>query len=291
MIEVAPQVEQKETRSGPARCANCARLLDGPYCSACGQKVVEIHRPLRELIAQAIEETFSVDARLVRTLRPLLFKPGLVTREYLSGQRVVHVPPLKTYLISALVFFGLFTAFPSRAQIDVFTTDEQRPSGGSRMQFQLPAHVAINDAKYQQLLARAKANPEGFASAVGGAIPRAFFLFLPIFAGLLELFYRRAGYYVDHLVFSLYYHAFVFVVFSALFLVSRSEPGLPGGVRAAIGFALLGWLVAYLPIALRRVYGGSRWITLFKLLGLGVMYLGVFWVGLMTVLLIGLSMV
>jgi len=273
------------------RCANCARALDGPYCSACGQKAVEIHRPLRELISQTIEETLSVDARLVRTLRPLLFKPGLVTREYLSGHRVVHVPPLKAYLISALVFFGLFTVFPSRAQIDVFTTEEERPTGGSRMQFQLPAHVQINDAKYQQLLVRAKANPEGFASTVGAAIPRAFFLFLPIFAGLLELFYRRAGYYVDHLVFSLYYHAFVFVVFSALFVMSHTSGVLPGMVRASIGFALLGWLVAYLPIALRRVYGGSRSITLVKLLGLGVMYLAVFWVGFMTVLLIGLSMV
>jgi hypothetical protein len=272
-------------------CANCDRALEGPYCSECGQKAVEIHRPLWALISQAIEETLSVDARLVRTLRPLLLKPGLVTREYLSGHRVVHVPPLKTYLISALVFFGLFTAFPSRAQIDVFTTEEERPSGGSRMQFQLPAHVSINDAKYQQLLARAKANPEGFASVVGAAVPRAFFLFLPIFAGLLELFYRRSGYYVDHLVFSLYYHAFVFVVFSALFLMSRVSPILPGIVRTSIGFALLGWLVAYLPIALRRVYGGSRWITFFKLVGLGASYLAVFWVGFMSILFIGLSTV
>lgn len=274
-----------------ARCANCAQALVGPYCSSCGQKAVEIHRPLWELISQTIEEMLSVDARLVRTLRPLLFKPGLVTREYLSGHRVVHVPPLKAYLISALVFFGLFTAFPTRAQIDVFTTEEERPTGGARMQFQLPAHVRINDTKYQQLLARARANPEGFASAVGAAVPRAFFLFLPIFAGLLELFYRRAGYYVDHVVFSLYYHAFVFVVFSALYLMSWTAGVLPGPVRTSIGFVLLGWLVAYLPIALRRVYGGSRLLTFGKLLGLGVMYLAVFWVGFMVVLLVGLSMV
>jgi len=73
--------------------------------------------------------------------------------------------------------------------------------------------------------------------------------------------------------------------------MSHTSGLLPGIVRTSIGFALVGWLVAYLPIALRRVYGGSRWITLFKLLGLGVMYIGVFWVGFMTVLLIGLSMV
>jgi len=71
--------------------------------------------------------------------------------------------------------------------------------------------------------------------------------------------------------------------------MSRTDGFLPGTVRAVIGFALLGWLVAYLPIALRRVYGGSRWITFFKMAGLGVMYLAVFWVGFMGVMLIGLS--
>ena len=90
-------------------------------------------------------------------------------------------------------------------------------------------------------------------------------------------------------MFSLYYHAFVFLVFSSLFFMSQTDGLFPGTVRTAIGFALVGWLVAYLPIALRRVYGGSRWITFFKLVGLGVMYLAVFWVGFMSVLLIGLS--
>ena len=59
-------------------------------------------------------------------------------------------------------------------------------------------------------------------------------------------------------MFSLYYHAFVFMVFSALFVVSHTSGVLPGMVRAAIGFALLGWLVAYLPIALRPGTGWRR---------------------------------
>jgi len=42
---------------------------------------------------------------------------------------------------------------------------------------------------------------------------RAFFVFLPLFALFLELLYRKQGYLVDHLIFSLYYHAFVFVMF------------------------------------------------------------------------------
>jgi hypothetical protein len=48
-------------------------------------------------------------------------------------------------------------------------------------------------------------------------IPRAFFVFLPMFAHFLKLLYRKQAYLVEHLVFSLYYHAFVFLTFSLIF--------------------------------------------------------------------------
>jgi uncharacterized protein DUF3667 len=277
--------------AAPARCANCDARLDGAYCSQCGQQAVDLHRPFRKLLSELIDDALSLDTRLVRTLRPLLFRPGLVTRDYLAGRRVAHVPPLRTYLISALVFFGLFSIFPNRAKVDVFTTGEPKPSGGgSRVTWELPAHVPIRDAGYQQLVARAKANPEAFMGAVGSAVPRAFFLFLPLFALLLELFYRRQGYFMDHLVFSLYYHAFVFLVSSALFLVSRTDAWLPGYFRALVAAGLFAWLLSYLPIALRRVYGGSRWKTFFKVAALGVIYLAIFIsVGMPLVIAIGLA--
>src|SRR5262245_37784430 len=210
-------------QSSPDKCSNCDALLDGPYCSRCGQKAMNLHLPFSQFISEVIDDALSLDTRLVRTIRPLLFRPGLVTRDYLLGHRVTHVPPLRAYLISALIFFGLFSIFPNRAQVEVFTTAGTRSiRSGSRMTFELPAHSPIDDDRYQRLVARAKANPDDFAGAVGSAVPRVFFLLLPIFAGLLELFYRRRGYYVDHLVFSLYYHAFVFVVFSLMFLMSRT---------------------------------------------------------------------
>jgi hypothetical protein len=73
-------------------------------------------------------------------------------------------------------------------------------------------------------------------------------------------------------VVSLYYHAFVFLNFSLLFAASHISPYVPTPVRIVIGLILFGWLLAYLPIALRRVYGGSRLMTGAKLVSLGVLY-------------------
>ena len=227
------------------------------------------------MVADAADELFNLDARFARTLWPLLTRPGRVTKEYLSGQRASHVPPLRTYLIAALVFFGLFSIFPTKSPpVYVFTTGtpeaariKSAPSSGSRVTIELPQHVWFGDARFQEVSVRARANPEGFALAAYRNIPRAFFLFLPMFAVLLKLFYWRQGYYVEHLVFALYYQAFLFLAFALYFVVGW----LPGVLSGPLRVALMVWPFAYFPIALRRVYGGSWTKTAFKTAGLIVL--------------------
>jgi hypothetical protein len=262
-------------------CANCAEPLTGAFCSRCGQQALDLHRPISDLFSDVIGDIFNLDTRLLRTLRPLMLKPGALAKDYIAGRRASYVPPLKSYLIAALIFFGLFTLFPSDAPVEVFVqgSAEERAvkaKGGSRQTFALPAHIAYYDEWYQGALTRAMREPERFAQVWYNNIPRAFFVFLPLFALFLELLYRTQGYLVDHLVFSLYYHAFVFLDFSLFFLVRQARDFLPGPVSLVIGVALVAWLFAYLPIALRRVYGGSRPMTGVKLVALGVLYLAAF---------------
>src|SRR5262245_40974570 len=139
----------ESVQSSAGKCSNCDALLDGPYCSRCGQKAMNLHLPFSQFISEVIDDALSLDTRLVRTVHPLLFRPGLVTRDYLMGRRATHVPPLRAYLISALIFFGLFSIFPNRAHVEISTTGEARNVGtGSRMSFEFPAHSPINDARY-----------------------------------------------------------------------------------------------------------------------------------------------
>ncbi|MBS0226791.1 MAG: DUF3667 domain-containing protein [Proteobacteria bacterium] len=88
----------------PQYCENCTTALQGPYCHACGQHG---HNPLKSF-KHAIEDVFEsfwhVDGRIFRTLRDLLL-PWRIINNYLGGQRVRYIPPLRIFVILSLVTF------------------------------------------------------------------------------------------------------------------------------------------------------------------------------------------
>lgn len=257
-------------------CLNCGEALVGKFCHHCGQEDLPLHPSLRQLASELLGEFFSFDSRLLRTLRPLLTRPGELTREYLAGRRIRFVSPLKTYLIAALIFFGLLALLP-KTGVSVYRGSKPvaLPEGeGTHVVFTLPEHYPFLDRQLQAASAKAKANPQAFTDAVITNLPRLFFLLLPAFALLLYLFYRQGWHYLDHLVFALHYHAFVFLNLTALFVLGR--PWVPSAVGRVLGVLLWLGLFVYLPLALRRVYGGSWPRTLWKLLGLGLLYFLVF---------------
>lgn len=86
--------------------------------------------------------------------------------------------------------------------------------------------------------------------------PYAVFFMMPVFALYLKILYlgsgRRFG---EHLLFALHTNGFAYLAFTLMMLV-------PKGLHLGALKWLLGlWLVFYLPAAMRRVYGGSRFFT------------------------------
>lgn len=109
-----------------------------------------------------------------------------------------------------------------------------------------------------------------------GYIPTVMFILLPIFALLLKLLYiRRRRYYAEHFVFLLHVHSFVFAIFAVL-LILREVEWLTGWVVTG----LLGWIVVYMYLALKRVYGQGWLKTFVKYWILGWSY---FWILALTI--------
>ena len=91
----------------PKVCANCDQPLYGPFCSNCGQHVRDLHRSTWRFVADFFENAFSWDNKLVLTLRPLLTRPGALTRDYLSGHRVRYVHPLRLFLFTSAICLAI----------------------------------------------------------------------------------------------------------------------------------------------------------------------------------------
>lgn len=94
-------------------CSNCGTKLSGPVCHSCGQTADGYHRPIWELFAEVFDGLFGVEGRLWRTVPPLMFQPGKLTRQYLSGVRARYVLPFRLYLTASILFFIVFGAMTS----------------------------------------------------------------------------------------------------------------------------------------------------------------------------------
>lgn len=89
-----------------ARCASCGASLSGRYCSQCGEQVVDHHAlTVKHFLAHGVIHEFThVDAKIFRTFRLLLFRPGFLSAEYFAGRRRRYINPVRLLLSSALIF-------------------------------------------------------------------------------------------------------------------------------------------------------------------------------------------
>jgi hypothetical protein len=109
-----PEIAKHKGLTIPARrlagsvcCLNCGTELRGPFCYYCGQPDKNFMRMFPVLVRDLITDLLDLDSRFFRTLKPLLFQPGKLTRDYLDGQRFRYTPPLRLYIFSSMAFFIL----------------------------------------------------------------------------------------------------------------------------------------------------------------------------------------
>lgn len=98
-------------------------------------------------------------------------------------------------------------------------------------------------------------------------LPKMMFIFLPILALVNKLLYLRSRrFYVEHLLFFVHLHVFLFLALSAIIIGNGVFALVPGGVRppAIVSTVVTLALFAYVYLAMRRVYGQGRFKTFIK---------------------------
>ena len=67
----------------------------------------ELPLSIKQFISEFFAGFFSFDTRFFKTIVPLLFKPGKVSKEYIEGKRKKYTNPFQFYLHTSIVFFLL----------------------------------------------------------------------------------------------------------------------------------------------------------------------------------------
>jgi hypothetical protein len=256
----------------PATRANCGSSRAGQFCERCGQDGRDLDRPLRPLVLDLFDSTLGVDARIWRTLALLFRDPGRLALDF-AGRRTRYVP-LRLFLF-ATVFTFFVTSMLDRRIIEV---EISAPEAAEAIPSEAGREMDALERFFRERIAAPFAErPEELRARLERHLPQAMYAMVPVFAALLHLLYRRTRrpLYIQHLIFSLHFHALNFLVITAGTGVAFALGG-PGS-SSALGSVASGFFnpigMLYLSLGLRRLYGGGLFRTIAKQLVLAAAYL------------------
>ena len=138
--------------------------------------------------------------------------------------------------------------------------------------------AAADSALSQQIRRLGQMTPREAGETLVGTFfnyaPTLMFILLPVFAGVLKLLYiRNHRYYAEHFVFLLHVHSFVFILATIMLLL---ESWAGAWLEVVLGV----WILIYIYLAMKKVYGQGWRITFAKYWTLGWMY---FWILLVSI--------
>lgn len=291
-------------------CPNCLMSAGALYCGHCGQKQKSAVRHFGQIAGEFFNDVLNLDAKLLRTLKPLLLRPGFLSREYFQGRRMHYVSPLKLYfLLSIVTFFlvqqGVDIAAENGQLVQI---DDDGGDAAKETNFNIanidgkPWHAESNpvrltwlpeignrliNEKLGKLEDTAKRRDwAALTHAALAATPQALLLILPFFALLLKIFYffqRRL--FMEHMIVALHNHSFLLMIIALLVVFGTLEnwAGLPAqwqNLSAQLaGLAML-WAPVYFLLCLKRVYGQNWKMTVLKFFTIGFTYVFLFVFGL-----------
>lgn len=216
------------------QCPNCFAPASERFCGHCGQKQSPLQLSVWALVQDHLQGAFSVDGRLLRTLRFLFARPGMVARHYLSGCRKSYTHPVRLYLVVSALYFAIYLL--------------TRPIDRAFFGF-----------------------PDAADSGYASAMARGLLLSFPVLAIVMKALYdRRRWFLVEHVVFLFYAGAagllgaglslLLATAYKLLWKSVESAPFNPGWFHLAV-FAGFG---AYLVLSLRNAYAEPLLRSLWK---------------------------
>ena len=248
---------------------------------------------IRHLIGESFLDYFHFDSKFFRTILPLIFKPGFLTREFMKGKRKSYLEPFRLFLVISIIYFLLLpysgdstydqgkidqpgnshapgnshNTKPLKYTIQGLSLSEtgkdsiRREIDSTGLKKYIDKHYAKEGWAIKLLLKQAFKilvySGQSFFTVLEHTASKMIFLLIPFFALLMKLFFLKSKrIYFEHLVFSLHTHSFIFLVLTVGLLIDFLIP--------VSMFLLIMIALVYLFFAIKNNYGESIGRTFWK---------------------------
>lgn len=290
-------------------CLNCNHVVEKRYCPNCGQENTETKESFHYLFTHTIEDLVHYDSGFWKTIKFLLFYPAKLTTEYLSGKRKTYVAPVKLYIfISFITFFilSIINSFEEHKETPLKNTNTQEEiikEDNIRLSESKGNVIKLDSTEIQSKLgkennqtvkwlfskfrdfeknSKQKDFNKKFSKTFFSTIPKALFIFMPLFAFVLWLFHdKKKWYYFDHGIFTIHYFSMILLSFTineiiTLVLDYMFKGEIADTINGFIALFLILWWVFYFFRSHSRFYGEKKWISRIKgtfILGINTVFL------------------
>jgi hypothetical protein len=268
------------------KCQNCGHFVAERFCPFCGQENVETRQPFYHLFAHFFGDFIHYDNHFWRTIKDL-YRPAKLTQAYLSGKRKSYVAPVQLYIfISFLVFFIPFV-LPDMNETQDKTENQPRKASNETIGekiFQAVKNDQVNNTartdtiagnkedkyKYniktnspeitEKLLTKVKSMKyEKVEENLIHNIPKAIFLYMPIFAFWLWIFHsKKKRLYFDHGIYTLHYFSFVLLTILLYIIINWLLSIFQRSISSWITLAMLCYFIYYFFHSHRKLYQESK---------------------------------
>lgn len=254
-------------------CVTCGAKLSGEFCSHCGEKRIgPDDYSLRHFAEHSLDLLTHFDFKFFRSIRLLATRPGFLTERYLAGNRKPYLKPLQLFILINIAYFVSLHFFGANTFTSPLSTHLTSSAYGAWA-------ASLVDAKLAQTAQVHQDYARNFNTRSAVAAKSLIFLMIPMYALLLAAVHARSRrYFVEHLVFATHFMAWwLLIMMTAINLVIvllTATDGLSSFDLVATAI-LLGFILLYFFVGLRRVYSAGRWLAAAKALALTVATFGV----------------
>lgn len=237
-------------------CPGCGATVTTRFCARCGEEPV----PPRDLTLHGlVEKVFhaltSIDARLLRTVRVLLRRPGELTRAWVAGVRRPYVAPFQLFLVANVFFFTVQWVTGENVFSSTLDSHLHHQDWSPLAQSALSERLAEMQLTYEEY-------EPTFNHAVALNAKSLILLMTVPFALLLPLvFLRERRPFMAHVVFSLHVYTYLLLLFCLALVAGKISQWLGfGGIEApivdnVISIALVLLAAAYVYRSIGPAYG------------------------------------